>query len=54
MFDLELEWTVRVWGEGRTRRRQPEEVVEKQNTHWLVARHCTSGNEQVTNQNELN
>ena len=38
---------------GRARRRLPEEAVEKQNTA-LVACHCISGNEQVTNQNEWN
>ena len=32
MFDLELEWTVGVGGGERTKRRLPEEAVEKQNT----------------------
>ena len=32
MFDLELEWTVKVGGGERTKRRLPEEAVEKQNT----------------------
>ena len=31
MFVLELEWAVGVGGEGRARRRPPEETVEKQN-----------------------
>lgn len=54
MFDFELEWTVGVWVGGRARSRLPEEAVEKQNTPWKVARYFTFGNEQVTNQNELN
>ena len=54
VFDVELEWTVGVGGGGRARRRLHEEAVEKQNTPWLVACHCTSGNEEATNQNELN
>ena len=54
MFHLELGWTVGVGGEGRARRRLPEEAVEKQNTLYLFAHHCIYGNEQVTNQNDLN
>ena len=40
VFDLELEWTVGEGGGERARRHLPEEDVEKQNTPWVVARHC--------------
>ena len=54
MFHLELGRTVGVGGGGRARRRLPEEAIEKQNTLYLFAHHCIYGNEQVTNQNDLN
>ena len=54
MFDLGLEWTMGVGDGGRARRFLPEEAVYKQNNPWLYARHCISGNEQISNQNELN
>ena len=50
MFVLELEWAVGVGGEGRARRRLPEETVEKQNNSWLRVT-AFPRNEKVTDQN---
>ena len=53
IFDLQLEWMVGVGGGEGEKRRLPEEAVKMPYAPWLVALHCISRNEKVTNKNEF-